>query len=46
MHITGGGLIENPSRVYDDDVSLVMDFRTKSLPPLFLGYRQLAILDI
>ena len=35
VHVTGGGLIENPSRVYDDDVSLVMDFATKSLPPLF-----------
>ena len=35
VHVTGGGLIENPPRVYDDDVSLVLDLTTKSLPPLF-----------
>jgi phosphoribosylformylglycinamidine cyclo-ligase len=35
VHVTGGGLIENPPRVYDDEVSLVLDLATKSLPPLF-----------
>ena len=35
VHVTGGGLIENPPRVYDDDVSLELDLATKSLPPLF-----------
>ena len=35
VHVTGGGLIENPPRVYGDDVSLVLDLTTKSLPPLF-----------
>ncbi len=35
VHVTGGGLIENPPRVYDNDVSLVLDLATKSLPPLF-----------
>ena len=35
VHVTGGGLIENPPRVYDDDVSLVLDLATKSPPPLF-----------
>ena len=35
VHVTGGGLIENPPRVYNDDVSLVLDLTTKSLPPLF-----------
>ena len=35
VHVTGGGLIENPPRVHDDEVSLVLDLATKSLPPLF-----------
>ena len=28
VHVTGGGLIENPPRVYNDDVSLVLDLAT------------------
>jgi phosphoribosylformylglycinamidine cyclo-ligase len=35
VHITGGGLIENPPRVYHDDLSLVLDLAKKPLPPLF-----------
>ncbi len=35
VHITGGGLIENPPRVYNNDVSLVLDLAKKSLPPIF-----------
>ncbi len=35
VHITGGGLIENPPRVYGDDVSLVLDLAAKPLPPIF-----------
>lgn len=35
VHVTGGGLIENPPRVYGDNVSLVLDLAGNQLPPLF-----------
>jgi len=35
VHVTGGGLIENPPRVYNDDLSLVLDLASNPLPPLF-----------
>jgi phosphoribosylformylglycinamidine cyclo-ligase len=35
VHVTGGGLIENPPRVYNDDLSLVLDLAGNPLPPLF-----------
>ena len=35
VHITGGGLIENPPRVHNNDVTLLLDLATKSLPPIF-----------
>jgi len=35
VHVTGGGLIENPPRVYGDDTSLRLDLAKCPLPPLF-----------
>ena len=35
VHITGGGLIENPARVLPDELSLRIDRSTWSIPPLF-----------
>ena len=35
VHVTGGGLIENPPRVYNDDLSLLLDLASNPLPPLF-----------
>ncbi len=35
VHITGGGLIENPPRVYDDGISFRLDCATTPLPPVF-----------
>ena len=34
-HITGGGLIENPPRVYDDTLAAHLNMTTRPLPPLF-----------
>ncbi|MEQ8866747.1 MAG: phosphoribosylformylglycinamidine cyclo-ligase [Thalassobaculum sp.] len=34
-HITGGGLIENPPRVYGDDLAMRLDLSTWRLPPVF-----------
>ena len=34
-HITGGGLIENPPRVYSDKLALEMDMTSYELPALF-----------
>ena len=39
-HITGGGLIENPPRVYDDGLSAKLQMTTRSLPPLFRWLKQ------
>ena len=35
VHVTGGGLIENPPRVYAENVSLELDLDACALPPLF-----------
>ena len=35
VHVTGGGLIENPPRVYSDDLTFVMDCDKSPLPALF-----------
>jgi phosphoribosylformylglycinamidine cyclo-ligase len=34
-HITGGGLVDNPPRVFSDDLALALDMTSWSLPPLF-----------
>ena len=39
VHVTGGGLIENPPRVYADDLAFVMDCAKSPLPPLFAWLR-------
>ena len=39
VHVTGGGLIENPPRVFGDHLSFTMDCATISLPPLFQWLR-------
>ena len=44
-HITGGGLIENPKRSYGNDLSLVLDFSTFKMNPLFLWIKEKANLD-
>ena len=44
-HITGGGLIENPKRSYGNDLSLVLDFSTFNINPLFLWIKEKANLD-
>lgn len=39
-HITGGGLIENPPRVFDDDLCLELDCSAWPRPPLFAWLQQ------
>ena len=39
VHVTGGGLIENPPRVYADNLTFVMDCASSPLPPLFAWLR-------
>jgi len=39
VHVTGGGLIENPPRVYDADLAFEMDCAAAPLPPLFKWLR-------
>lgn len=34
-HITGGGLVENPPRVYGDDLAMRIDLSAWRLPPVF-----------
>ena len=34
-HITGGGLIENPPRVYDEALAAKLNMTSRPLPPLF-----------
>ncbi len=34
-HITGGGLIENPPRIYTDSLQMRLDMRKRPLPPVF-----------
>ncbi len=34
-HITGGGLLENPPRVYGDDLAAAFDTQSWTLPPIF-----------
>ena len=39
VHVTGGGLIENPPRVYDNELSFQLDCAAFSLPPVFCWLR-------
>lgn len=39
-HITGGGLIENPPRVYDEGLAAHLKMTTRPLPPLFRWLKQ------
>jgi len=34
-HVTGGGLVENPPRIYNDDLALQIDCSSWELPPIF-----------
>ena len=34
-HVTGGGLVENPPRIYGEDLALRLDCRSWHLPPIF-----------
>jgi phosphoribosylformylglycinamidine cyclo-ligase len=34
-HVTGGGLVENPPRIYGDDLALRVDCGSWRLPPIF-----------
>ena len=45
-HITGGGLIENPPRVFGDNLALRLDVRARPLPPVFRWLKQTAQLDV
>lgn len=45
-HITGGGLIENPPRVFANDLALQLDLRARPLPPVFKWLKQSAQLDV
>ena len=46
VHVTGGGLIENPPRVYDDDLALHFDCAAWPLPPIFGWLRDQAAMEI
>ena len=39
-HITGGGLIENPPRVYDESLAAKLKMTSRPLPPLFQWLKQ------
>jgi len=39
VHVTGGGLIENPPRVFDDSLSFRFDCTAAPLPPIFSWLR-------
>ncbi len=45
VHITGGGLIDNPPRVLADGLGAVIDTDTWSIPPIFELLRQRGELD-
>ncbi len=39
-HITGGGLIENPPRVFGDGLAITLDMALRPFPPLFRWLKQ------
>ena len=45
-HITGGGLVENPPRVFADTLALRLDLRARPLPPVFSWLKKTAQLDV
>ena len=46
VHVTGGGLMENPPRVYNDDLALHIDCAARSLPPIFGWLRDQGAMEI
>ena len=45
-HITGGGLIENPPRVFGDKVSFRLDCTATPLPPVFSWIRDIGNMEL
>ena len=39
-HVTGGGLVENPPRIFADDLALRLDCSSWHLPPIFSWLRE------
>ena len=46
VHVTGGGLIENPPRVFDDELALSIDCAARPLPPIFGWLRDQGAMEI
>ena len=46
VHVTGGGLIENPPRVYNDDLALHIDCAARPLPHIFGWLRDQGAMDV
>ena len=46
VHVTGGGLIENPPRVFDDGVSFRLNCATMPLPPVFSWIRDTGNMEL
>ena len=46
VHVTGGGLIENPPRVYDDHLALHINCAARPLPPIFGWLRDQGAMEI
>ena len=46
VHITGGGLIENPPRVYDNGLSFQLDCAAMPLPPVFCWLRDIGNIEL
>ena len=46
VHVTGGGLIENPPRVYGDHLALHIDCAARPLPPIFGWLRDQGAMEI
>ncbi len=46
VHVTGGGLIENPPRVYDNELSFRLDCTAIPLPPVFCWLRDAGNIEL
>ena len=46
VHVTGGGLIENPPRVFSDKISLRLDCTATPLPPVFSWIRDTGNMEL
>ena len=44
-HITGGGLIENPPRVFSNHLALHLELKERPLPPIFYWLKQAAKME-